>query len=139
MMAELKTRKTDANVEKFVNSVENKIRKEDAKVLLKLFREITKEEPAMWGDSIIGYGSYHYKSERSNQEGDWPLTGFSPRKQRLSIYIMPGFKDFGELLKNLGKYRNSVSCLYINKLADVDIKVLKEIIKKGYQDMKARS
>jgi len=90
-MAELKTRKTDANVEKFVNSVENKIRKEDAKVLLKLFREITKEEPAMWGDSIIGYGSYHYKSERSNQEGDWPLTGFSPRKQRLSIYIMPGF------------------------------------------------
>ncbi len=131
MMAELKTRKNDASVEKFVNSVENKTQKEDAKVLLKLFKDITKEEPAMWGDSIIGYGSYRYKSDRSTQEGDWPLTGFSPRKQNLSIYIMPGFKDYGELLKNLGKYKNSVSCLYINKLADVDIKVLEETIKKG--------
>jgi hypothetical protein len=94
----------------------------------------------MWGDSIIGYGSYHYKSPRSSQEGDWPLTGFSPRKRNLSIYIMPGFRDkkTKDLLKSLGKYKTSVSCLYINKLSDVDSKVLTKIISQGFKEMKKR-
>src|SRR3989344_914189 len=87
----------------------------------------------MWGTSIIGFGKYHYKSERSKQEGDWPLTGFSPRKQALSIYIMTGVGNYKKLLKDLGKYKlSSGSCLYVNKLEDIDIKILKELIKESY-------
>ena len=90
----------------------------------------------MWGTSIIGFGKYHYKSERSKQEGDWPLAGFSPRKQALTLYIMPGVDKFKELLKNLGKYKlGSGSCIYIKNLEDVDIKVLKELIEKAYKTM----
>ena len=139
-MAELKTKKNNASVTAFVKAVENDQRRTDAKALLKLFREATGLRPKMWGDSIIGYGSYHYKSPRSSQEGDWPLTGFSPRKRNLSIYIMPGFRDkkTKDLLKKLGKYKNSVSCLYVNKLSDVDSKVLTKIISQGFKEMKKR-
>lgn len=91
----------------------------------------------MWGTSIVGFGSYHYKSERSSQEGDWPLTGFSPRKQSLTIYVMPGFEHYQELLEKLGKHKTSKSCLYINKLSDVDMDILKKIIEKSYLHMKA--
>jgi hypothetical protein len=139
-MAELKTKKNNASVTAFVKAVENDQRRADAKALLKLFREATGLRPKMWGDSIIGYGSYHYKSPRSSQEGDWPLTGFSPRKRNLSIYIMPGFRDkkTKDLLKSLGKYKTSVSCLYINKLSDVDSKVLTKIVSQGFKEMKKR-
>ncbi len=135
-MAEIKTKKNKASVSKFIDSVENEQKREDAKALVKIFEDITKEKATMWGTSIIGFGEYHYKSERSSQEGDWPLTGFSPRKQNISIYIMPGFKAYGDLLKKLGKHKHSVSCLYINKLADIDLPTLKKLIKKGYEDMK---
>jgi len=106
--------------------------------LLEIFIEVTGLEPKMWGTSIIGFGSYHYKSERSRQEGDWPLTGFSPRKQNLSIYIMTGFDDFKDILSKIGKFKNSVSCLYVNKLSDIDIEQLKKLIKQSVVAMKKR-
>jgi len=132
-MAELKTKENDASVTEFINSISDKQKREDSLKLLKIFEEVTKEKPKMWGTSIIGFGKYHYKSERSKQEGDWPLTGFSPRKQALSIYIMTGVGNYKKLLKDLGKYKlSSGSCLYVNKLEDIDIKILKELIKESY-------
>ena len=135
-MAELKTLENDADVRAFLESVENAIRRQDALQLLDIFERATGEKPRMWGKSIVGYGKYHYKSERSTQEGDWPLTAFSPRKQNTTVYIMPGFDNYGEYLEKLGKHKTSVSCLYINKLADVDLSVLEQLIKRGYQDMR---
>lgn len=135
-MAELKTQRTNVPVEQFLDSVEDPKRREEGKVLHVLFQESTNEEPAMWGSSIVGYGSYHYKSTRSKQEGDWPLTGFSPRKQNLSLYIMPGFDRYTDLLSKLGKHKTSVGCLYIKKLVDIDTEVLKELIRRSVADMK---
>ncbi len=135
-MAELKTLKNDASVEDFINSIPDNTKRADCKELLKVFAEITGEKPAMWGTAIVGYGMYHYKSERSSQEGDWPLTGFSPRKQSLTLYMMPGFNNLTQELEKLGKHKTSVSCLYIKKLADIDIKVLKKIIKKSFAEAK---
>ncbi|HMR01405.1 MAG TPA: DUF1801 domain-containing protein [Candidatus Gracilibacteria bacterium] len=137
-MAELKTQKNKASVKKFIASVENEQKRKDSEELVKIFEEVTKMKATMWGTSIIGFGSYHYKSERSSQEGDWPLTGFSPRKQNLTIYIMPGFKEYQDLLAKLGKHKHSVSCLYINKLSDIDIKILKKLIKQSITEMKKR-
>jgi hypothetical protein len=136
-MATPKTTVNDANVEDFINKVEDQVKKQDSLALLKLFSKVTGEKPTMWGSSIIGFGSYHYKSEKSRQEGDWMLTGFSPRKQNLTLYVMPGFADYQDLLKDLGKHKTSVSCLYINKLADVDLAVLEKLIKKSFAAMKA--
>src|SRR5690606_23203547 len=101
-MAEVKTKKNDASVEDFLNSVPGN-RKEDSFKLLDLFKKVTKEQPKMWGSSIVGFGQYHYKSERSSQEGDWMLTGFSPRKQNLTLYVLSGFDKQSSLLENLGK------------------------------------
>ena len=132
----IKTHVNDGSVEDFINSVPDETKKADAFTLLEIYSAITKEKPKMWGSSIIGFGQYHYKSERSKQEGDWPLTGFSPRKQNLTLYVMPGFDKYGKLLDKLGKHKTSAGCLYINKLSDVDLGVLKEIVKQGYMDMK---
>lgn len=137
-MSTLKTKINDASVSDFINKVTDEQKRKDSFKLLQLFSKVTGEEPKMWGTSIIGFGSYHYKSERSKQEGDWPLTGFSPRKQNLTLYIMSGFADNTDLLKNLGKHKTSVGCLYINKLADVDISVLEKIVKKSFTDMKKK-
>lgn len=138
-MAELKTKKNNASVSAFINSVANEQRKKDAKELLTLFKSVTKEKPKMWGSSIIGFGQYHYKSTRSSQEGDWMLSAFSPRKQNLSLYIMSGFSKHKDLLKKLGKHKiSSGCCLYINKLEDVDLKVLRQIIKNDFQYMKKK-
>lgn len=130
-MAELKTQVTDASVEDFINSVANERRRKDGFELLTIFKRVTGLEPKMWGPSIIGFGMYHYKSERSSQEGDWPLVGFSPRKQNLTLYVDP--KSFPELLEDLGKHNVSVSCLYVNKLDDVDLEVLEELIAASYK------
>lgn len=92
----------------------------------------------MWGDSIVGYGEYHYRSARSRQRGDWPLTGFSPRKRAMTIYVMPGFGQYGDLMSRLGKYETSVSCLYVNRLDDIDLKVLKKLIRQSVADMRKR-
>lgn len=139
-MAELKTKVNDASVEDFINSVDKEQRRKDGFTLLKLFTKLTGEQPKMWGTSIIGFGKFHYKSERSSQEGDWPLVGFSPRKQSLTLYVLPMYEkgDYSDLLEKLGKHKSSVSCLYINKLADVDMGVLEKIIKKSYIDSKKR-
>jgi hypothetical protein len=135
----IKTRVNDESVEAFINSVENEAKREDGFKLLEMFTRVTGEKAKLWGTSLIGFGQYHYKSERSRQEGDWPLTAFSPRKQNLSLYVMPGFDAYQDLLENLGKYKiSSGSCLYINKLADVDTNVLEKLIKQSYEDMKKK-
>jgi hypothetical protein len=135
-MTALKTQKNKASVEIFLQSVQNEERRKDCMTILKLMKSVTKEEPVMWGSSIVGFGSYHYKSERSKQEGDWFITGFSPRKQNLTLYIMPSIDYYKDLVKQLGKCKTSVSCLYINKLADVDTTILKELISTAYKRMK---
>ena len=134
-MAELKTQENDGDVFAFINSVENKRRKADSLVMLETMERVTGYDPRMWGDSIVGFGSYDYQ-QKSGQPGRWPLTGFSPRKAALTIYIMPGFKKYTDLLDRLGKYRKSVSCLYVTRLENVDMDVLSELIEKSVDDMK---
>ena len=133
-MAENKTKKTRASVKSFIKQAAPK-RQEDCRTLVEIMEKVTGEKPAMWGTSIIGFGSYHYKYA-SGREGDSAITGFSPRKQNLTIYIMQGFSTYQSLLKKLGKHKTSVSCLYINKLDDVDMKVLTKIIEKSVKYMR---
>ena len=135
-MAELKTKETQADPKEFLNTIQPEQKQADAFVLLELFQKVTGENAVLWGSSIIGFGKYHYKSERSAQEGDWPLVGFSPRKQNLTLYIMAGNEDNQELLNKLGKHKSSVGCIYINKLTDVEQVVLAELIKNSYNYMK---
>ncbi|MAP93755.1 MAG: hypothetical protein CMK07_02275 [Ponticaulis sp.] len=135
--AENKTKPTDVTPERYVASVENDIRRADADALLKIFAEVTGLKPQMWGPSIIGYGRYHYKYE-SGREGEFLMTGFSPRKANQVIYVMPGYTDHSAILDRIGKYKLGKSCLYINKLADIDLNVLKELIASGFSEMKAR-
>ena len=133
-MAELKTKVTNASVEDFLNGVEDEAKRKDSFTLLKMFSKITGEKPKMWGTSIVGFGKYHYKSLRSSQEGDWPLTAFSPRKQNLTLYVTPGYIDMAKLLAKLGKHKTSKGCLYINKLSDVDLEILEKIIQKSFEE-----
>lgn len=134
-MAELKTRRNDASVTDFLNTVEHEQKRKDAFAILDLMEEATGEAPQMWGSSIVGFGSYHY-TYASGREDDWMLVGFSPRKQNLTLYIMAGFEQYDELLGKLGKYKTGKSCLYINKLADVDQDVLRELVTKSVAHMK---
>ena len=129
-MAELKTKKNDASVAAFLNAVEKDQKRADAWTILEMMKEITGDEPAMWGDSIVGFGTYHYHYA-TGREGDWMVVGFSPRKRNLSLYIMSGFREFEELLAKLGKHKTGVGCLYINKLGDIDMDVLREIVTKS--------
>lgn len=135
MAAENKTIATEASVEEFIKTVEHKTRRADAEVLLAEFSRITGWSAKMWGPSIIGFGRYHYKYE-SGREGDFLVVGFSPRKASLSVYIMPGYRDFSEKLTRLGKHKIGKSCLYINKLADIEMSVLEEIVRDGIDYMK---
>lgn len=135
---ELKTKVNAASVEGFLNSVTDEQKREDCFEILKLMKQVTKEAPKMWGSSIVGFGSYHYQGA-SGREGDWMLTGFSPRKQNLTLYIIGGFDSHKDLLKKLGKYKTSLGCLYIKKLADVDKKVLKELITESVKTTKKLS
>ena len=139
VMAEIKTKVTDADVEGFINAVADEKKRQDGFTLLAMFKQVTGEVPKMWGNSIVGFGQYHYKSERSSQEGDWMLTGFSPRKQALSLYIMHGLENETELLARLGKHKTGMGCMYINKLADVDMEILEELVKKNYRAMKEKN
>jgi hypothetical protein len=134
-MSENKTRPTDQNVVDFLSSVDHETRREDAFTVLKMMEEITGEAAVMWGSSIVGFGSYHYKYD-SGREGDMPLIGFSPRKQSMTLYIMSGFDSEEELLASLGKHKTGKACLYVNKLADVDEDVLRQMIKRSYEHMK---
>jgi hypothetical protein len=133
-MAELKTQVTRASVEKFLEGIKDERKRQDCYELLKIMKKATKAEPKMWGTSIIGFGDHHYVYE-SGREVDWFLTGFSPRAQNLTLYMMGGFDR--EVLKKLGRYKTGKGCLYINKLADVDIKALHELIAKSLKNSKA--
>lgn len=136
-MAQNKTQKTEASVLDFLNSVENEKRRSDAFKVNEMMTEISGEEPKMWGGSIVGYGDIHLKYD-SGRELDWMLTGFSPRKQSLSLYIMDGFKKYDELLSKLGKFKTGKSCLYVNKLEDVDMDILKELITSSVEHMRSK-
>lgn len=132
---ELKTKRNDASVTKFLEGVNDERRRKECYEIIKMMKRAAKEEPKMWGASIVGFGSYHYKS-KSGREGEWMLTGFSPRKQNLVLYLMDGFDAHQALLKNLGKFTTSVGCLYIKTLDDVDKKVLKELVQASFKRMK---
>lgn len=134
-MAELKTQKNDASVTEFLNGVDEK-RREDCFTLVELMEEVTGEPAQMWGTAIVGFGSYHYKYA-SGQEGDWPLVGFSPRKQNLTLYLMSGFDQYDELLAKLGKHSTGKSCLYVKRLADVDRDVLRRLVQASVEHMQA--
>jgi len=134
-MADLKTRPHDGSVTDFIKALPNKTRREDAWILLELFKKVTGETPSMWGTSIIGFGKYRYKY-KSGHAGEWMLAGFSPRKAHMVIYMMGCYVDHGidgqkELLQRLGKHKMGASCLYINKLADIDLNILEEIISRA--------
>lgn len=135
-MYELKTKETENSVIEFIENVENPKKKEDAYKLLDIFTETTGYKAKMWGPSIIGFGSYHYKYA-SGHEGDAPLVGFSPRKAKISLYFAPGDTNRDEVIKKFGKYTTGKACVYINKLADVDVDVLKELIDQSVRFLKA--
>ena len=129
-----KTTKNKASVKEFLASIDNPRRSADALTVIKMMQKITRKRPAMWGASIVGFGTYHYEYA-SGHEGDSFLTGVSPRKQALTVYIMPGFDDYEDLLHRLGKHKTGRSCLYINKLDDVDLGVLERLISKSVRHM----
>ncbi len=130
-MAEMKTKQTEASVQDFLNLIKDDQKREDCFEIVKMMKQVTKKEPKMWGPSIIGFGSYHYKYE-SGREGDSPQIGFSPRKQNITLYILSGAVHESPLLQKLGKHSTSKVCLYIKRLADVDKKVLQELIKESF-------
>ncbi|MCP4976706.1 MAG: DUF1801 domain-containing protein [Maribacter sp.] len=130
-MSANKTRPNNASVISLLDKVEDQVQKRDSYTLIDIMKEITGEEPVIWGPSIIGFGSYHYKYD-SGREGDMMLTGFSPRKQNLSLFIMAGFTKYEKLMQKLGKYKTGKSCLYIKRLSDINMDVLTELIKASY-------
>ena len=134
-MATNKTQPTDTSATDFVASVEHPVRRGDAETLLALLTRVTGYTPRLWGPSIIGFGRYHYRYD-SGREGDFMIAGFSPRKANLVVYVLPGYDDITEQLSRLGKHKIGKSCLYINKLADVDIDVLEEIVAGGVDRMR---
>jgi hypothetical protein len=136
-MAELKTRKTKASVAAFLAKIADEGRRKDCKTLVRIMKKATGAKPEMWGPSVVGFGSYHYKYE-SGREGDWFLAGFSPRKQDLTLYIMSGFSAYGGLLAKLGKHKNGKACLYLKRLADVDLAVLEELVSRSVEYLKTR-
>jgi len=130
-MAELKTKQNNANIDDFINSfADSEQKKKDSFEIIKLMTELSGHEPKMWGSSIIGFGCFHYKSERSRQEGDWFLVGFSPRKAAISLYVLiyTGYEEQEYLLKDLGKFKMGKGCIYVKKLSDINIDILKKII-----------
>jgi hypothetical protein len=133
-MSELKTKPSGKSVKAFLDSVADPAKRQDAFALLALMREETGLDPKLWGDSIVGFGSYKYKYD-SGQSGDWFLTGFSPRKQNLTLYIVPGVERYGAQLRKLGKHKIGRSCLYINRLEDVDQALLRDIVRQSVQDL----
>ncbi|WP_113674816.1 DUF1801 domain-containing protein [Vallitalea guaymasensis] len=135
-MAELKTKMNDTDPMEFLLQVENDKRREDSIKLLQIMKNLTKEQPKMWGPSIIGFGKMEYKNTSGTH--DWMMTGFSPRKQNLTIYIMDGFTKYEQLLSKLGKHKLGKSCLYINKLEDIDIDILEELISKSIEYIKSK-
>ena len=136
-MAQNKTVATDAGVNEFLAGVVPERRKNDAFALLEMMTRVTGEAAVMWGASLVGFGSYHYTYD-SGREGDFALTAFSPRKANMVVYIMPGFDQYEDLMSRLGKHKTGKSCLYINKLADIDMAVLEELVALSVAHMKEK-
>lgn len=136
-MADLKTAPTKASVRTFLAGIENNQRRTDCESLLRMMKKVTRANPVMWGPSIVGFGTYHYRYE-SGREGDWFLTGFSPRKQALTVYIMAGFTRYAALMKKLGPHSTGSSCLYVRRLDDLDLGVLEELIRESVRHLRAR-
>lgn len=130
-MAELKTKKNDADVGAFLDGIADEKRRADCRAVVELLAEATGEPPAMWGDGIIGFGSYHYKYP-TGREGDWMAVGVSPRKRNLTVYVMTGFERHEALMKKLGRYTTGKSCLYVRRLEDVDLDVLRELVRESF-------
>jgi hypothetical protein len=138
-MAELKTKQTNEDVIEFINNfANNEQKRQDSFALLKIMEDFTGYEPKMWGPTMIGFGMYHYKSDRSKQEGDWPLVGFSPRKAAISLYVYSGMPEHEHLLKDLGKYKMGKACIYVNKLSDINIDVLKKLMQETINFLQER-
>jgi hypothetical protein len=133
--SDVKTKVNTASVTAFLDGVADEQKRSDCLDILKMMKQVTREEPKMWGATIVGFGSFHYKG-KSGREGDWMLTGFSPRKQNLTVYIIGGFEAHAALLKKLGKFTTSMGCLYLRKLDDVDRKVLKELVRASVKRVK---
>ena len=135
---ELKTKLNDGAVNEFINGIESELKRNVSFKIIEMMKKITKSEPKMWGDSIIGFGNYHYKYA-SGREGDWFLCGFSPRKQNLSIYIMSGFNKYENILRKLGKHKTGKGCLYVKNLEEIDLKVLENLLKQSVDYLKKRN
>lgn len=133
-MAELKTKENNESVDDFISAVSDETKRNACLKLLALLKKVTAKEPKMWGDSIVGFGKYHYKY-KSGREGDWFVTGFAPRKRDLTIYIMPGFSRYDALMEKLGKFKTGKSCLYVRKLADIDLTILEELVEQSVRRM----
>ena len=136
-MAELKTKPTAASVSDFLAAIDDEERRKDCLTVAKIMKKATGANAKMWGPSIVGFGDHHYRYE-SGRELDWFLTGFSPRKRELTLYIMPGFDRYDALMAKLGKYTTGKSCLYIKRLADVDLKVLETLVESSVKHMRGR-
>jgi hypothetical protein len=136
-MAELKTQRTDASVADFLAGVDNDPRREDAQAVCALMTEVTGEQPAMWGASIVGFGSYEYRYG-SGQQGVWLAVGFSPRKQSLTVYISEGLDGHADLLRRLGRHSTGKSCLYLARLSEVDLEVLRELVRQGFDQLNGK-
>lgn len=137
-MAELKTKPNDQSVTAFLDSVADERKRQDCYTLLALMQEATQAQPQMWGDSIVGFGSYHYRYPTGN-EGTWFLTGFAPRKQSLTLYIMSGFDEYDTLMAKLGKHTTGKACLYIKRLSDIDLDALRQLVKQSVAHMRQAS
>lgn len=137
-MAELKTKPTDRSVAAFLEGLADESRRKDCREILRIMKRVTGKQPRMWGPSIVGFGSHHYRYE-SGREGDWFLTGFSPRKRDLTLYVMAGFKRHDALMAKLGKYKTGKACLYLGKLEDVDTKVLEELVSASVEHIRKTS
>ncbi len=136
-MSDLKTTPNELSVDDFIDAIESEQKRDDSRALLKIMKEITGDAPTMWGTSIIGFGKYHFRYE-SGREGDWMVAGFSPRKQNLTIYMMGGFENQSDLLTKIGKVKSSVGCLYVKKLVDIDLQILKEMIQLSVDTVKKK-
>lgn len=138
-MSEIKTKQTNENVSEFINKfADTEQKRKDSFELIKFMSELTGFEPKMWGATMIGFGKYHYKSDRSKQEGDWPLIGFSPRKNAISLYVFTGNKEHEYLLKDLGKFKIGKACIYIKKLSDINLVVLANLINESINFLKSK-
>jgi hypothetical protein len=135
-MAEPKTKKTDASVAEFLESVADERTRKDSQTILEIMREESGDEPSMWGESIVGFGSYHYVYA-SGREGDWFLIGFSPRKQNLTLYLTYGFEKHDDLLNRLGKHSTGKACLYVKRLEDIDLSVLRQLVRLSIEHTRA--